>query len=321
MKSKLYFLFVFSFSIILFSCFDDKYFATDESLELVEKYSSVQEILDSLNIENQIFTVNPSVNQTILGQKGTVIKIKANAYTDANNGSIITTPVKVKLKEFLTLSDMIAGNAQTVSNQQLLISGGSFSLTFEKVNGAEVNVNPQQTTAKLPVQTEVSGIEDDLQYYLGEKQIINSREVLNWELAENYYGEMQNNVFNFAQVEKGFSNAAVLLDMENNTPTQFEVSIDGVSDYSKAIIWVIVENFPSVVMLHHLNENMTAYKTDENSIPVGMNATLLAITTDSEGYLQFGTQSIKVSGDDHFTLDVEYGTTKQLRALIDELGN
>ena len=58
----------------------------------------------------------------------------------------------------------------------------------------------------------------------------------------------------------------------------------------------------------------------DGSIPVGLNATLLAIGVDDDNYLRFGTLEIDVQEEDEFTIDVDYGTTENLATLINQLG-
>ena len=66
---------------------------------------------------------------------------------------------------------------------------------------------------------------------------------------------------------------------------------------------------------------MTALSAFENSIPTGLNATLIAISLDENNYLKFGSLPISVSGDDSFNIDTDYGTTEDLKALIQTITN
>ena len=54
---------------------------------------------------------------------------------------------------------------------------------------------------------------------------------------------------------------------------------------------------------------------------MGLNATLIAITTDSNDLLKFGSLDITVTGDDNFNVDTEYGTIEELQELIQTVTN
>lgn len=308
-----------SFSVLLFNCKND-----DDNNPVTinaDTYSSLSDLVQVLKPNTQAFTIDPTTSQTVTGADGTIISIAANAFTD-DNSNIILTPITVKLREYLTLEDMLLANAQTSSTNQILVTGGSFNLTFEDENGSSVNVNPWNVHAQIPVLTDITGYENQMQYYQGESSIVDGREIVNWDLGPgNNEAWMDDGIFNIFGLEQGLSNCDVLYDMTGDTPTQFEVEVSGVTDYSSTVVWMVIDDFPSVIMITSLNDTMTALKTYENSIPTGLNATLIAITVDADSYLKFGSLPITVLGDDIFNVDVDYGTTEELTTLIQNITN
>lgn len=308
-----------SFSLLLFNCKND-----DDINPITinaDTYSSLNDLVQTLKPNTQSFTVDPTTSQTVTGADGTIISIDANTFTD-NNSNIILTPITVKLREHLTLEDMLLANAQTSSNNQILVTGGSFNLTFEDENGSSVNANLWNIQAQIPVQTDITGYENQMQYYQGETSIVDGREIVNWNFGGgNNEAGMDGNTFNIFGLEQGLSNCDVLYDMSGDTPTQFEVSVSSVTDYSSTTVWMVIDDFPSVIMITSLNDTMTALKTYENSIPTGLNATLIAITVDADSYLKFGSLPITVLGNDVFNVDVDYGTTEELTTLIQNIAN
>ncbi len=216
---------------------------------------------------------------------------------------------------------MMKNNVQTSSNGQLLITGGSFDLTFEDENGNSINVDPWSLQAEMTVQTDTTGLGlNYMNYYVGTRTTVEGREMVNWEFgqAEAWFSE---DAFNIAGLEQGLANCDVLYDMVGETPTQFEVTISDVTDYSNSTVWMFIEDFPSVIMITSLNDTEDALETYVNSIPVGLNATLIAISIDDDNYLQFGSLPITVAGDDVFNIVVDYGTTDELEALIASITN
>lgn len=304
-----------SFSLLLFNCKNDD----DEPIN-ADTYSSLNDLVQTLKPNTQSFTIDPTTSQTVTGADGTIISISANTFTDDNN-NIILTPITVKLREQLTLEDMLLANAQTSSANQILVTGGSFNLTFEDENGSSVNVNPWNLHAEIPVLTDITGYENQMQYYQGESSIVDGREMVDWDLGSNSESWMDEGVFNIFGLVQGLANCDVLYDMSGDTPTQFEVEVSGVTDYSSTTVWMVIDDFPSVIMITSLNDTMTALKTYEGSIPTGLNATLIAITVDADSYLKFGSLPITVLGDDNFNVVVDYGTTEELTALIQNITN
>ena len=283
-------------------------------------YSSLNDLVQDLKPNTQSFTIDPTNNQTVTGEDGIIISIAANAFTNDNN-NIISTPITVNLIEHLTLDDMLLANAQTSSNNQILVTGGSFNLTFEDENGSSVNVNPWNLHVQIPVLTDITGYENQMQYYQGESSIVDGREIVNWDIGNTSEAWMGDGIFNIIGLEQGLANCDVLYDMSGDAPTQFEVTVSSVTDYSSTNVWMIIDDFPSVIMITSLNDTLTALKTYENSIPTGLNATLIAVTVDADSYLKFGSLPITVLGDDIFNIDIDYGTTEELTTLIQNITN
>ena len=109
--------------------------------------------------------------------------------------------------------------------------------------------------------------------------------------------------------------------MAGENGTQFEATVSGVTDYTNNVeVWLIIEDFPSVVMLTTVNST-PALETYQGSIPTGLNGTLIGIHIDNDNYLRFGSLPISVSGDDSFNIEVDFGTEEELVTLIESLVN
>lgn len=73
-------------------------------------------------------------------------------------------------------------------------------------------------------------------------------------------------------------------------------------------------------MLTTVNDT-SALKTYAESIPYGLNGTLIGIIIDDDNYLSFGSLPITVVGDDSFNINVDYRTEAELVALIESIVN
>ena len=152
----------------------------------------------------------------------------------------------------------------------------------------------------------------------------NDAEVVDWNQV-NADGEgagfAQGGNFQAWDIDVGFSNCDVLYNMAGENPTQFEVTVSGVSDYTSNVeVWLIVDDFPSVVMLTTINTT-PALQTYNVSIPMGLTGTLVGIHVDDDDNLNFGYLPIIVAGDDSFNINVDYGTEAELVALVESLVN
>jgi uncharacterized protein (TIGR02145 family) len=284
-------------------------------------FSSVIEVQNSLKPKEQIFTIfDNTVSNTIQGTNGTVIYINPNAIT--LNGSPYTGVVKATLDEYLTPNSMILSGIQTTSNGELLVTGGSFELDLEGEFGEDLDLANWSTSASMPLAVNLSNdFKSAMRFYVGERLQIDGREQVNWELNDfQEFGPPWQGFSEFYGINLGLSNCDVLYSsVIQGLGTQFSVLLEGVSDYNNAIVWMFINDFPSVVQITSLIENEQGFKTYADSIPVGLNATLLAIYVDEDDYLKFGTLEINVQGDDVFTIPLSFGTKDSLKALIESL--
>ncbi len=299
------------------SCLDDDNTIPGPNADV---YTSLSALVNDLKPEAQTFELDPTTGGTITGAHGTSIEILPDAFTDGD-GNPITTPITIYLKEYLTLKQMFMGNIQTESNGQILVTGGNFDLTFKDENDNSVISNPWSITSRIPVATDITGYEDQMSYFVGEVTTNDGKETVNWTQGQAEFWMDEDGFFNTIGVQQGLSNCDVLYDMASQLPTQFEVTVTGVTDYSRATVWMFIEDFPSVIMISSLNGTSDALATYTSSIPVGLNATLIAMAVDENNYLKFGSLPITVEGDETFNIDVIFGTTNQLSALIDTIAN
>ena len=283
-------------------------------------FSSVIEVQNSLKPTEQIFTISDNtVSNTIQGINGTVININPNAIT--LNGNPYTGAVKATLDEYLTPNSMILSGIQTTSNGELLVTGGSFELDLEGENGEDLELSNWSANASMPLVVSLSNdFKSAMRFYVGERLQIDGREQVNWELNDlsQEFGPPWQGFSEFYGINLGLSNCDVLYSsVIQGLGTQFSVLLEGVTDYNNAIVWMFINDFPSVVQITSLIENEQGFKTYADSIPAGLNATLLAIYVDEDDYLKFGTLEINVQGDEVFTIPMSFGTKDSLKSLIE----
>jgi hypothetical protein len=107
--------------------------------EAGSRFTSINSFYEQSKPASQSFTVNGSTGGTITGTKGTRITFPANAFVNAN-GTIVTGPVTVELREILTKADMIYSKVFPIAyGWEPLNSGGEF-FVGATANGNKVNL-------------------------------------------------------------------------------------------------------------------------------------------------------------------------------------
>lgn len=283
-------------------------------------FSDVSSLIQDLKSESQTFDISDqTIPSTIIGQGGTIIDFAANSFTDSD-GNAVTSGIVILLDEYLSLAEMMKNNIQTLSNGQLLVTGGSFNLAATDNNNNPLTINPGSINSQLPILTDITGFESGMSLFVGETNTINGTEQINWTQGNNNEFWLNEGFMNFYGIDLGLSNCDVLYEMAGEDGTQFSVYVENNTTPSNYMIWMFINDFPSVISISSPTDDGLGVKTYDGSIPVGLNATILAIGVDDDNYLKFGTLDVDVLGDDNFTVTVDYGTTVNLSALIDQLG-
>ena len=322
MKTKLIYLMSIIFSLGIYNC-DEADGGSSQSPPDASTFTSIEDLRNSLKPDPHVETVDPSASFSISGPDGTTITCTGNSILDGS-GNTVSDDVIISLYEFNTLDEMVLAKAPTTSNGDLLVTGGSFEVTAENVTtGEELEFSSWGCNCSLNIQTNPSPThESQMVLFDGNTNNVdnNGLEVVDWNQA-NADGGAGQGVFTAYGIDIGFSNCDVLYDMAGENGTQFEATVTGVTDYSSNVeVWLIIDDFPSVVMLTTVNST-PALETYAGSIPTGLNGTLVGIHIDDDSYLNFGVLPITVAGDDSFNIDVDYGTEAELVALVESLVN
>ena len=108
----------------------------------------------------QEFVVKPGRDTVLLGAQGTQILVPAAAW-DVPLGS---GPVRVQLREFYSIADMVLAGLGTTADGQLLETGGMLNLTASTETGQPVVVRPG---AALRLRLPTKEVKPDMQQYVG----------------------------------------------------------------------------------------------------------------------------------------------------------
>lgn len=125
-------------SVLLASCsksYNRGYVATQQT-----DLTKLNSLFDSLRPAPQNFVVTAGFLQTVYGANGTKLTFYPNSFKDANGNTLKGDTIHIQLTEVYTIGAMIANRAGTVSNGQLLTSGGQVLITATS-NGQQVFAN------------------------------------------------------------------------------------------------------------------------------------------------------------------------------------
>ena len=323
MKTKLIYSIAILFSFVIYSC-NNESVGANQSQPNASTFTSFQDLRNSLKPNPYVKTLDPSISFSMTGPGGTSITCTGNSIIDSS-GNTVSDDVDISLYEFNTLDEMILAKAPTTSNGNLLVSGGSFEVRVENTaTGEELEFTNWGCQCSLDIQTSPSiAHQNQMMLFNGNTNNLdnNGQEVVDWDLQNQGEFEVFDGIFQAWGIDIGFSNCDVLYDMAGENGTQFEATVNGVADYTSNVeIWLIIDDFPSIVMLTTVNDT-PALETYAESIPTGLNGTLIGIIIDDDNYLSFGSLPITVAGDDSFNINVDYGTEAELVALIESLVN
>jgi len=166
-KEKLIFYFV--FSIILCSC---EYEFKGKSLnQRFEGTNKIQNLLADLSDKSQEWLINSNQESQVQGQNGIIIHINPNNLETIDR-SKLGEYIKVELVEVIDKSDLIFQNLQTVSNSNIIITGGAYSINLTN-NGKQLKLKKnKKLTVELPKLTE-----EKMELFTGERDILGQ---INW---------------------------------------------------------------------------------------------------------------------------------------------
>lgn len=138
------------------------------------EFAKLNEYLQKFAESNQIFRFKPGQKIAITGKQGTKVKIDP-AYLETENGEPIIHDIEVEVGEFFNARQFITSNIQTVSDDELLVSGGAVYIDAH-VDGKKVRLKKGKTySVELPKTTD-----NEMSLYYGEQS---SSGRMNWKQA------------------------------------------------------------------------------------------------------------------------------------------
>jgi hypothetical protein len=292
------------------------------------EYAKADALLASYAIRDQSFSGNATTGFTITGEKGTKVVFNPNVFVDGS-GNVVSGNVTVTLKEVLSKRDVLFSGVMTESNGQLLESGGELLIkAFKDGNELRVNTNLIDNGIQVAVPKVMNN--QDMGLFVQEKRRPDQtgggtsggntqQNPLTWVPAPYYpFGNGPNSytfslpAFTWVNCDRFYSNpnpkttvTALPAFQDNDQVTDLQVMM-------------VFKDIATVITLP-FDYSSQKFQSYQNSLPVGLVADLIILGKDSDGHIQFGTQTITISANQHIDAPVHKATQAQVDAYLNTI--
>jgi hypothetical protein len=273
----------------------------------------------------QTFTIDANQYQKITGAKGTILKIQPGSFKTMS-GQTVTGNVTIELREIYSKSDMIFSKAPTMSNNQILISGGELfleayqnggELTLASTNSIAVMVpttNPgpmREFYNDLPFSRESQGMELPLNWELTDSTYTDSIDVIEDSVNnfENPYYYFYLDGMNWINCDYFWGNPGPFTDVNVNVGSEF--------NGSNCTIYISFDGQNSVVSLFDYDLN-NVFDYGYDSFPQGSNVHIIAVGSVNGQYYS-SIVPATLGANFSTTLTLTQTTLSQLTADINAL--
>lgn len=307
-------------------------------------------LLKTTDESSQFFVFSSDSIVTVTGKNGTIFKINPSDLITVS-GKEINDSINIELKELRNQYQMAMANAQTVSNNKLLVSGGAYFIEIT-TKGEKVKLKPQKKIRiKFP-----SLSQDNMSLFLGKRDsigqlnwiytnidLINEREKLrNLEKLQidfmnelrgtsiRDYGprakmiqieieKLRTDLYKGLYPEVEFDNLEwINCDrfMDIKTKTDLLVKFEQLEKINSAKIFLIFKDINSVMEEYYFsdkNENNTYVSF--NDIPLGANVRLVAYTVLENKIFSY-TSDITLKKDQILKLDLKETSSNEFKTLF-----
>src|SRR5688572_17413372 len=286
-------------------------------------YAKADDYMASHAIKVQSFTGNAAAGFSVIGEKGTKITFTPNAFVDGNDNAV-SGNVTVTLKEVLSKKDVLFSGVMTESNGQLLESGGEILVKAQK-DGVDLRLNPalQNDGARVEIPKVMN--DKDMGLFVQDKRQQGGgatggnqqqQSPFTWAPAPYYPFGNGPNSYTFSLPSFSWVNCDRFYSDPNpkTTLTALPAFQDN-NQVSDLQVMLVFKNIATVITLP-FDFTAQKFQSYQNSLPIGLQADLIILGKDSDGFIQFGTQSITISAGMHIDAPVHKATQAEVDAFL-----
>lgn len=314
-------------AITLFACNNQESSYTNEGnhSERVNSANSTEKhvlILDSpismIDVTQQVFEVNPKKQQTITGNHGTKITFPKGCFAGE------TEVIKIELKEYYGVSDMLMGGLSTTSDGKCIETDGMVYIGATNSKGSMVIPN-KPVSIEMPTAKR----KNEIKIFLGDKK----KNGLNWLLSNskvkggvffwvqnpddtvsmNKGKAIQEKSYLFETANLGWINCDRFMDFENTT----DLIVSLPESQKGAVYCLAFYSFNSILPAIPNEKGQLVFKR----IPVGEKVCLIGIGGKDE-QLYFGVLDLTTDSKVASFPELEVSTKDEIRMVLEaKFGN
>lgn len=282
------------------------------NIDIKDEIGKLNKILKNIDESSQFYILSTDRIITLTGKYGIRFIINPSDLIK-ESGRKINDSIKIELKELTNQYQMASANAQTVSKNGLLVSGGAYFIEITS-QGEKVNLKPnKKIKIRFPILSKenmslFSGKRDSLGRLYWTQESINLKTNYDIkkeleELQSQYYKEMvgitvgygprtrflMNKIDSlrsilygdrlYPEIEFGnleWINVDKFLEVENKTDLM--INFPPSEKINSANIYLIFRDINSVMQEYYFDENEEKTNTTFQNIPVAANVKLIAYT-------------------------------------------
>jgi hypothetical protein len=277
--------------------------------------ANVKALFNNLATPLQSYTVDATNYSFYMCANGTKIMIYPNAFL-TKSGAPVSGIVNIEVKDVLSKKDMILNNALPLSNGQLLVSGGEVYFNATQ-GGQQLKMNPTSSVTYYVPAGNTPSYQMSEFYANAPANLSNTN--LNWatNTATANINPIQDSssggsafYYNFQSDSMNWSNCDYFYNLPG-TKTTCTVNTTGSFDNSNTAVFLSMNGVATLAHLNSTSYNSLSqsFASYVNSIPVGSNYTVVAISYNGTNYF-YGSQAITMTTDMVINLPVLVQTTK-----------
>ncbi|WP_022823421.1 hypothetical protein [Hymenobacter norwichensis] len=283
----------------------------------------------------QQFTVTPNSAAVVRTAAGSTIYVPASLVRP-DGRPLSGSPVEVRVQEVTKRSEMIFTNTPTISNGQLLESGGMFNVAFQQ-DGQQLRLSRNSLVVRTSLPTALSTTAN-MQLFRGLPDSANRTQVGSWSQINTQTQQDSSRIF---PVMSPIGNGTVVGFQVNLSPNIYNFNLGllnwincdrFVTATNRTTVQVNVTRQPvtnattrSFLVFTNLNSVLSAYLGGATSntfyasaIPVGQSVT--AVVLHQEGtQLYFGKQTAIIAANQQFSPTLRPVTEAELTTEINAL--
>jgi hypothetical protein len=308
---------------------------TPTNTDSKEKAAAVlHKFISQIGSTSQYYTIDVAKDNTITCKQGTKLTITANTF-ETNNKQLVQGIVQVEVKEAYSYTDILANNLHTISNGNLLESGGMVYLKVTQ-NNELVTINIHHPIqVEMPTSNKKEGMQlfnlvnNDWMPNGQEQETIVQRDTVLKELdiplnGMDYTPKKNSNtilvnkdfskMYHFLVRNFGWMNCDHFIHY-TNPKTNIEIAINNPNSYYVLQTGYLV--FPKLKSSIFLMPNTSGFM--QNNLPLGEEAYFISFKTDEHKVWSI-IQKVIIDRNPIKAADYEELTPAQVKAKLNALG-